>query len=66
MGNKVNYQSVVHGSYQYTDKSGKTKKTYTDEGIVNSYKRAVKQAVDTLAPGFNPRRTRNRTGQDNQ
>lgn len=47
-------------------KNGKQGSTYKDEGVRKSWSRAVKQVVDTIAPGMNPRRTKNRTGQDNK
>jgi len=50
MADKVLYQSVVHNQDDGIDR----------EPLKKKYKRAVKQLVDTLAPGFNPRRTKNR------
>jgi hypothetical protein len=43
-------QSEVHGK-------GKRKKV---DPVRKQYSRAVKQVVDSLAPGANPRRTKNR------
>lgn len=37
---------------------------FVRKDLKKQYKRAVKQAVDTLAPGFNPRRTKNRAPKD--
>lgn len=53
MSDKVLYQSYVHGE---------GRGPIDREPLKKKYKRAAKQLIDTLAPGFNPRRTKNRTG----
>jgi len=53
MSDKVLYQSYVHGE---------VRGPIDREPLKKKYKRVVKQLVDTLAPGSNPRRTKNRTG----
>ncbi len=45
---KVNYQSSVH------------RPVYAVKPVKKQYSTAVKQVVDTLAPGMNPRRTKAR------
>lgn len=47
---KVMYQTNVHSPSL----------PVVEEPVRKQYSRAVKQVVDTLAPGFNPRRTKNR------